>query len=363
MIRYLTLLAALLLPSLAIADEATLSYQGNLTDLDNQPVTGERTMTFRLYDAADGGAQIWAEAHDVAVIDGRFATELGAASALPEVDSDSRLYLGVQIGDAPEFSPRMRIGASLRARFANQAGDVAGREIHPATVSIGDLLVIDADGNWVGPNAVGEDGAPGEAGPQGPRGDVGPQGEPGSQGPRGEAGPQGVAGPQGDAGAVGPMGPAGEPGPMGPAGSVGPMGPAGGVGPMGPAGPPGADGAQGPVGERGAVGPQGPAGARGPAGPQGPQGLISAAMYQRVENPELVVPNNNWFTWRHLCPAGTQVVGGGWISNAPDARHWDFVVTHSASWVSGGRSGWWVKGGNRSESDVTIRSVMQCVRM
>ena len=51
------------------------------------------------------------------------------------------------------------------------------------------------------------------------------------------------------------------------------------------------------------------------------------------------------------------------MSNAPDGRHWDFVVTESTSWVSGGRSGWQVKGGNRTDAVVTIRTVMQCVRM
>ena len=312
MIRMLTVLAALLLPALALADEATLSYQGTLTDLDDQPITGNRAMTFRLYESADGDDAIWTEAQPVNVIQGRFAAVLGDDAALPEVDADTRLYLGVQIGDDAEFTPRMRIGASLRARFANQAGDVADRDIHPATVSIGEMLVIDEDGNWVGPNAVGEDGA------------QGPQGEPGQPG------------------AVGPMGPQGEVGPQGEAGRPGMDGAAGGVGPMGPAG------ARGQQGE---------------AGPQGPAGLLTADRYQRIENPVLVVPHNNRFEWRHLCPAGWQVIGGGFVATPDENRRWDFAVTHSASWVSGNRSGWEVKGANRTESEATIRSVMQCVRL
>lgn len=317
-LQYVFVVVALCLPAIAQADEATVSFQGNLTDLADAPITGSRSMIFRIYDSPDGGEVLWEESHTVAVITGWFTAVLGDGAALPEVDSDTRMFLGVQVEGEAEFAPRMRMGASLRARFANQAGDVAGRDVHPRTVSIGETLVIDEAGNWVGPSDIGE---PGE------------RGEPGPAGPRGEVGPQGAAGPRGQAGGVGPMGPAGPEGLMGPAG---------------PQGEPGVEGPQGPIGER---------------GPAGPAGLIDAARWQRVENPELEVPHNNFFTWRHLCPVGFQVMGGGYISNAPDARHWDFVVTHSASWVSGGRSGWWIKGANRTEQAVNIRTVMQCVRM
>lgn len=339
MFRHLIAILALCLPLFAQADEATLTFQGNLADLADQPITGSRAMTFRLYDAAEGGSVLWTESQPVDVIDGRFAALLGDGTPLPAVDGETRLFLGVQIDGETEFAPRMRIGASLRARFADQAGDVSGRDIHPGTVSIGDLLVIDAEGNWVGPGGVGEQGPPGEDGAPGEPGPAGPQGAPGP------AGPQGDVGPMGPAGGVGPMGPAGPVGLMGPAGPIGPEGPVGAIGPVGPAGP------------------QGERGVAGPAGPQGPVGMIDAARYQRIENPPLEVPHNNFFTWRHLCPPGWQVVGGGYTSDAPDARHWDFVVTESTSWVSGGRSGWQVKGGNRTEATVTIRSVMQCVQM
>ena len=117
MIRALIALLALSLPVFAHADEATLTFQGNLADRADQPVTGSRSMIFRLYDAAEDGAELWAESQSVDVIDGRFAALLGDGTPLPAVDGDTRLFLGVQIEGEEEFAPRMRIGASLRAGY------------------------------------------------------------------------------------------------------------------------------------------------------------------------------------------------------------------------------------------------------
>ena len=36
----------------------TLGYQGQLTDLAHQPISGERDLTFRLYNAQVGGEMI-----------------------------------------------------------------------------------------------------------------------------------------------------------------------------------------------------------------------------------------------------------------------------------------------------------------
>ena len=110
--------------------------------------------------------------------------------------------MGITIDGAEELSPRQRLGA---VPYAQQAGDVADQEIHPRSVSIGEQLVIDEGGNWVGPEiaAAGEEGPQGPEGPQGERGPAGPQGEQGIAGPEGPEGPrglQGETGPRGEAG-------------------------------------------------------------------------------------------------------------------------------------------------------------------
>ncbi len=37
----------------------TLSYQGVLTNDSGEPLTGDRALTFKLYDAASGGSELW----------------------------------------------------------------------------------------------------------------------------------------------------------------------------------------------------------------------------------------------------------------------------------------------------------------
>lgn len=242
------------------APAVTMTYQGALTDLGDQPVNGTRRMTFRLYGSPEGGEPLWTEVHEeVDVVDGVFSAVLGSNMPLPTgLDPAQRLYLGVQVEGDEEFTPRMIVGGALRAQWAavaEQALDVAGRHIHPSAVSIGNRPVIDEDGRWVGdPTRL--QGPPGPPGPQGEPGPPGRQGEPGPQGPHGAPGSPGPAGPQGPRGASGPAGPQGPLGPapahnwigtalqfLNPDGSWGPP-----VDLRGPPGPPGPQGEPGPPG-------------------------------------------------------------------------------------------------------------------
>ncbi|MAD60235.1 MAG: hypothetical protein CMH49_01805, partial [Myxococcales bacterium] len=154
--------------------------------------------------------------------------------------------MSIQVEGDVELNPRLRVGAAIRAQWAERsvqasladhATDVSGENIHPATVSIGEREVINAEGQWVGepiegsggggadPAAVaaelatdtsfqgdiantlatehsellrglqGEAGIPGAPGAPGAPGQ---QGEPGEQGEQGERGSQGLPGPAGD---------------------------------------------------------------------------------------------------------------------------------------------------------------------
>ncbi len=310
----LTLVCVLAGPAMAQDAPITLTYQGSLSDAGGQPINGVRAITFRLYEQREGGDALWTEVHGEAdVVDGVFTSVLGFRTVFDAgVMGAEALFLGVQIGDEVETTPRMRVGGALKAQWAAMAAhakDVRGEDIHPASVSIGDREVINAAGEWVGPE-VGIVGPPGPEGPQGGRGLQGLEGPAGSQGPRGPQGLEGPAGPQGLVGADGPQGPRGSQGiegpqgPRGVAGEVGPQGPAGPPGPAGPAGPagavgsegqPGAQGSAGPAGEQGQpglegeMGPQGepgPAGAEGPAGPQGVVGERGPAGVDGAIGPE-----------------------------------------------------------------------------
>lgn len=273
--------------SSALAQD-TLTYQGQLKGLDNATVNGSFPITFRLYTSPVDGESLWSEAYQsISVVEGVFTAELGTLAPFSAtVAAQAALYLGVSIDGSTEMSPRMKVGTALRARWsatADHARDVRDEDIHPATVSAGEILVINSDGEWVGSatGLIGPMGQRGSMGPQGIRGFNGIQGERGPQGEIGMRGPQGVTGltgsigPQGIVGANGNIGVQGEEGEQGPRGQAGPEGTLGERGPTGPVGAQGGLGSPGPrgfTGIQGASGDQGPQGIRGPAGPKGDSG-------------------------------------------------------------------------------------------
>ncbi len=202
------LLLWLLATGAALA-QPQLSFEGALTTEDGDPVEDVVRLGFSIYDAEEDGEALWSETWpEVDVLAGDFIVPLGAVEPFPDdLFEHEVLYLGLTVDDDLELAPRQRISDVPRALVARHALDVADRDIHPATVSIGDILVIDAEGNWVGP-----------LGPEGP---AGPQGDPGPPGAQGEPGAQGGEGPAGEPGAIGDPGAQGAPGERGPQGPEG----------------------------------------------------------------------------------------------------------------------------------------------
>ena len=346
-----TLLTLCLLSPAFAQDGVTMTYQGQLADAAGAPVSASHPMTFRLYNVVAGGEALWTELHgSVEVVDGSFTADLGSITDLAASLSDEpALFLGVQVGENDEMAPRIKVGGALKAQWAkvaDHARDVRGEDIHPASVSIGERAVIDAEGRWVGdPTGLvgpagerGSEGPQGNAGPAGAQGEAGPAGAQGSAGDRGVEGPRGLAGEQGAEGPAGVQGEPGPPGERGPAGEAGPVGPPadlsadsdldgindwielalgtdptdgaetpadgngdgvpdamvgpqgaeGATGPQGEVGLRGERGERGPQGDRGDRGPQsepGPAGAQGAAGPAGAAGEPGVAGAQGVQGP------------------------------------------------------------------------------
>ncbi len=170
----------------------TMIHQGRLLDRAGAGVSGSQSITYRLYDAATGGAPVWTEALTVTLDDGYFSTQLGATTPLTAAVFAGRTrYLGVTVGTDSEMTPREAIGS---VPYALVAGNVTG-DITPSSISVNGTTVIDAMGRWTGPGA-------GVAGPTGPMGPAGPTG---AIGPMGPAGPAGPAGPRGPAGPVAPV--------------------------------------------------------------------------------------------------------------------------------------------------------------
>jgi hypothetical protein len=76
-----------------------MSYQGRLVEA-GAPVTGIRSMTFSLYNAASAGTLIWSEAQSVNVTNGLFQVTLGSITPISEAivgQMDQNLWLEINV--------------------------------------------------------------------------------------------------------------------------------------------------------------------------------------------------------------------------------------------------------------------------
>ena len=97
-------LTALAIAALAMAAQAVpsgINYQGVLTDSQGQPVTGTRTMSIKLYDAATSGTPLYTEdLGTVSVTDGVFSFEFGTSGTSNAEQSDT---VAITDGSASSF--------------------------------------------------------------------------------------------------------------------------------------------------------------------------------------------------------------------------------------------------------------------
>jgi hypothetical protein len=114
--------------TLAAGAPGLISYQGYLEDGAGQPFSGNASMSFAIYAAANGGDALWQETQNsVSVGSGFFATQLGSVTSLTaEIFDDPTRYLQVtvNIGAGPETLPRQRLTAVPYAVQAQAAASV-----------------------------------------------------------------------------------------------------------------------------------------------------------------------------------------------------------------------------------------------
>ena len=96
-------LSAMSIASVQAAFAQTFSMKGVLRDPLGRTVDdGQYQLTFKLYDAATGGNELWSETlGSVPVQHGVFSVELGPQTSMSGLSFGSGYYLGIVVADGP----------------------------------------------------------------------------------------------------------------------------------------------------------------------------------------------------------------------------------------------------------------------
>jgi len=127
-----------------------LSFQGKLTDLSETPIVKETAILFSLYDDenASSGAAIWQENNAVKPdSDGIFSVLLGKKTPISDTvfSQNSKLFLGITVGNSPELRPRQELAT---VPFASNAETLQGLEPITNSAKVSNVvLALDSSGN------------------------------------------------------------------------------------------------------------------------------------------------------------------------------------------------------------------------
>ena len=139
------------LPFAAIADApAFVPMQGYLTDAAGAPVDAEVSFGIALYTSAVGGSAVFTETQTVLVERGAYHLDVGASQPLDlSLFRDNvELYVGISIDGDAQMSPRLVIGSTPYAGFAQHADDsatVGGRPPADFRLSVSPVPWADID--------------------------------------------------------------------------------------------------------------------------------------------------------------------------------------------------------------------------
>ncbi len=100
-----------------------IPIQGRLTDASGNPLDGNYSMTFRLYDVYSGGTALCQDANTVKVDNGLFTTAMKATDC---PINGQNLYLGIKVGTDPEMTPRQHVDNVPYAWSLRPGAHIAG---------------------------------------------------------------------------------------------------------------------------------------------------------------------------------------------------------------------------------------------
>jgi len=139
------------LAALPTAPPRILSFQGRLTDNNDNPITSNTNIRFAIYNnlTASGAALLWQEVDPVTPdVDGIFNAILGNVTSIPSTlfSENAALYLGVTIETTPELTPRQQLAT---VAYATNSETLQGL---PPITAVGAstsnvVLALDSSGN------------------------------------------------------------------------------------------------------------------------------------------------------------------------------------------------------------------------
>ncbi len=155
------LISILTLDSAFAQAPKTISYQGYLTDNNQEVVTDDDySITFKIYDQAGGGNALWTESKTVGVAAGVFTAILGQLVPL-NLAFDKQYWLGIAVNGTAELSPRTVLTASPYSLYATAVADgavvtsslannsVTAEKLNTVGANVGETLVFDGqDISW-----------------------------------------------------------------------------------------------------------------------------------------------------------------------------------------------------------------------
>ncbi|MDP2585607.1 MAG: site-specific integrase, partial [Candidatus Levybacteria bacterium] len=127
-----------------------LSFQGKLTDTTDSPISEKTVILFSLYDDenASAGAALWQEDNAIKPdSDGIFSVFLGKKTPIPDTtfSQNSKLFLGITVGNSPELRPRQELAT---VPYASNAETLQGLEPITNTTKVSNVvLALDSSGN------------------------------------------------------------------------------------------------------------------------------------------------------------------------------------------------------------------------
>lgn len=143
-----------------------INYQGRLADTDGNPVTdGEYLITFTIWSDSTSTSPAdrkWVSPDcPVLAINGLFNWQLGSRENLPPwtITNYKNLWLGIEVGDDPELSPRTRLSSAPfaykawqadYAGYADSAGILAGNPPASGWVDEADVVRLETATDKVG---------------------------------------------------------------------------------------------------------------------------------------------------------------------------------------------------------------------